>query len=225
VLSFAELKRNTERFITDELFAGRRLPTQFNRRFSLTRQDYALLVCQERSLRARLRCDDERVIEKLSSWQALHADDRFLFRPYSTAPTTDPIVDEDRFVIGSSGHEGFLFIYQSRWQKRLLNRYGGLCLLEAASRTAQYPIPLYFLYVRTNADYSVVATMVMQYEDDQTIAQAVRVISEWNPEWKPWSFMVDCGETEMRAVKRVFAGFNLSEVFCLTSFSSNNCFR
>lgn len=219
MLSYAELKRKTEQFITDELFAGRRLPTQFNRRFSLTRQDYALLVCQDLSLRSRLRCDDERVIEKLSSWQTLHADDRFLFRPYSTASAPFPLVDEDRFVISGSGHEGFLFIYQSRWQKYLLSRYGGLCLLEAASRTAKYPVPLYFLYVRTNADYIVVASMITQYEDDQTIAQALGVISEWNPDWKPWSFMVDCGDTEVTAVKHVFAGFDY--VKCLTSINCN----
>lgn len=207
VFSYAELKRNAERFINESLFAGKRPPSQFNRRFSLTRQDYCLLVGDEQLTLRRLSFDTDRIIEKMSSWQALHSNDSFFFRPFKSPLSSVPVIEEDRFVYNSSGQDGFLFVYQSAWQKRLLHRYGGLCLLEPAYRTAKYPIAAVFLvYVRSNAEYVVIAVMAMQYEDERTIAEALQVLKDWNLEWKPWSFLVDFSISEVKAVKHVFAG-------------------
>ena len=43
----------------------------------------------------------------------------------------------------------FLFVYQSKWQKYLLQRYGNeLILLDATYKTTRYSSPLFFLTVK-----------------------------------------------------------------------------
>jgi len=101
---------------------------------------------------------------------------------------------------------GLLFVCQTDWQQRLLRRYGSVCLLDATYRTTRYALPLFFLCVRTNVDYVVVATFVTQSEDSASIAEAVQMIRSWNPEWTPQSFMVDFCEAEINALGSVFPG-------------------
>jgi len=207
VVHFTELKRNTDLFISREVCVRKKQISKFNRRYALTRTDFVQLVCKERDRLSKALLDNDRVVEKVNSWQTMHADDSFLLRLTNDVAAM-PAEDHDRFILGGTGKEGFLFVYQSVWQKRLLLRYGGICLLIAAYRTVKYPTPVYLLYVRTNANYIVVATFALQYEDDCAIAEALRVVQDWNVEWKPWSFMVDFSSAEITAVKNVFPGLN-----------------
>ena len=63
--------------------------------------------------------------------------------------------------------ESLLFVYQAEWRKRLLLKYGnkflkygnGLSLLDATYKTTRYALPLFFLIVKTNVDYQVVANL------------------------------------------------------------------
>lgn len=65
---------------------------------------------------------------------------------------------------------------------------GMSCLLDATYRTTKYPLPLYFLVVKTNMEYKVVASFVTQSETTDTIKEALSVIMKWNPEWAPKHF-------------------------------------
>jgi len=107
----------------------------------------------------------------------------------------------------SGGHPGLLFVHQTQWQRRLLRRYGSICLLDATYKTTRYALPLFFLCVRTNVHYIVVATFVTQNEDSDSIAEALNIIRSWNADWTATSFMVDFCEAEINALNSVFAGF------------------
>jgi len=56
----------------------------------------------------------------------------------------------------------------------------------------------------------VVATFVTQSEDSGSIAEAVQMISSWNPEWMPQSFMVDFCEAEINTLGSVFPGTHVN---------------
>jgi len=84
-----------------------------------------------------------------------------------------------------------------------------MCLLDATYKTTRYAVPLFFMCVRTNVDYVVVATFVTQYEDSASIAEALSVIRGWNADWSPQSFMVDFCEPEIMALEDVFRGKTL----------------
>ena len=64
--------------------------------------------------------------------------------------------------------------------------------------------------MRSNVDYIVVASFVLQYEDANSIAEALRIIQSWNVDWLPCSFMVDFSEAEINSLENVFP----STFFC-----------
>ena len=101
----------------------------------------------------------------------------------------------------------FLFVCQSKWRKCLLQRYGSeLILLDATYKTARYSLPLFFLTVKTNVDYQIVATFVAENETTQSITEALTIINSWNPEVCPKYGMKDCCNEEIDAVESIFSG-------------------
>ena len=50
-----------------------------------------------------------------------------------------------------------------------------MCLLDATYKTTRYALPLFFLFVRTNVHYIVVATFLTQNEDSASIAEALDI--------------------------------------------------
>ena len=68
-------------------------------------------------------------------------DENFFYRPYTMADTaecTDNSVDDDEVCVKSAGWQGLLLVHQTDCQKRLLIRYGSICLLDATYKTTRY---------------------------------------------------------------------------------------
>jgi hypothetical protein len=65
-------------------------------------------------------------------------------------------------------------------------------------------MPLFFVAVKTNTDYKVVATFILQTESEETIKKALQVLCEKNPEWKPEHCIVDYSDAEINAIRAVF---------------------
>lgn len=98
-----------------------------------------------------------------------------------------------------------LLVYQSAQQKYLLQRYGdNLCLLDATYITTKYTLPLFFICVKTNVNYQVVAFFFTQDETTDSIIEAVDKLKEENPTWKPKHFITDFCEQEINAIETVF---------------------
>ena len=85
-------------------------------------------------------------------------------------------------------------------------RYNKLCFLNAAFRTANLEIPLYFLVVKTNVSYACVATIMMQYEDAASITEALEKLKEQLNDVTLKAFMLDMNQAEIEAVRKVFPG-------------------
>lgn len=204
ILNVGEVQRHAESFVRHQLFHGRRLPSRLNRRFFPTRRDIINIVYRARVSLMHSKIDQENVFAKISAWLSDDCDDSFLFRPYTDCDVST--YDNDDVVVNSDGNSGLLFVHQTTWQKKLLCKYGKLCLLDATYKTSRYAVPLFFLCVKTNVDYVVVGTFVLQFEDSRSIAEALQIISSWNPTWSPESFMVDYSEAEINAIEKVFSG-------------------
>ena len=76
--------------------------------------------------------------------------------------------------------------------------------MDATYKTTKYDLSLFFLYIKTNIGYSVVAEFVIQSETTQQISEALTVLKQWNPNWKPSFFIIDYSEAELSAIKEVF---------------------
>ena len=98
-----------------------------------------------------------------------------------------------------------LFVHQTKFQKRMLKRYGNsICLLDATYKTTKYSLQLFFVVVKTNVNYQVVASFVVQDETTMAITEALRIIKSWAPEWDPKCFMVDNCDEEIKSIGKIF---------------------
>ncbi|KAF3698781.1 Calcium-responsive transcription factor [Channa argus] len=112
-------------------------------------------------------------------------------------------------ILGRPHSEGkdFILCYQTQWQQRLLNLYGqDVCLLDAMYKMVRYKLPLYFLWVRTNVCYVVVAVFIVQHETKEALSEALQVLKAWNEGWSPGHFIVDLSTPEISAVEGAFTG-------------------
>ena len=115
--------------------------------------------------------------------------------------------DEDSTTVHETGSykQQLLWVHQTDWQKQLLVRYGNvISLIDATYKTTKYELALFFICVRTNVGYSVVAEFIVQSESADNIKEALRKLKSWNPDWDPRFFMSDYSEAELAAVQAVF---------------------
>ena len=92
-----------------------------------------------------------------------------------------------------------------------LYRYGNdVCFLDATYKTTRYALPLFFLAVKTNVGYSVVAEFVVEVESTAAILIGLKTVKTWMEEenlcWQPTSFMTDFDEREICAIEQLFPG-------------------
>jgi len=126
---------------------------------------------------------------KIEQWKISEPKDNFYFRPFS---------EEDGII------EQLLFCQQTEWQRYLLNRYGNVCFLDATYKTTKYALPLFLLVVKTNVNYTVVASFFVQCEDSKSIEEGLTIIKSWNMTWSPQYFVTDYCEAEYNAITRIF---------------------
>ena len=215
VTNVAEVARHTESFVKHQLFPDQPLPSRLNRRYYPTRRDLTNLIYRERIALMHSTIDQQNLMEKIELWSG--GSDGFLFRPYSDSDSSasfgNDVDGDDEVAVYSGGTRGLLLVHQTDWQKRLLQRYGCMCLIDATYKTTRYAVPLFFLSVRTNVDYVVVGTFVTQYEDSASIAERYKCCvtgiqrGRQSPSWwisvspKSWrynkSLLVDVNVTDL----------------------------
>ena len=106
----------------------------------------------------------------------------------------------ENYILGNSSNS-LLLLYQSKLQMDLIKRYGNeLILLNATYKTARYALPLFFMAVKTNADYQIVAWVVIESKTYEAISEAVAVIKSLNPKY----CITDYFHEEIRALENSF---------------------
>ena len=94
--------------------------------------------------------------------------------------------------LGKSKRTPLLYVCQNGWQRRLYSRYGkNLTLLDAAYQTTRYALPFFFMVVKTNIDYQIVAIFVTENETEDSIQEALSMIKSWNKDVSPIYGMTD----------------------------------
>ena len=88
---------------------------------------------------------------------------------------------EMKFKNEGSVHS-LLFVYQTKWQRRIFQRYvGEMLLLDATYKTTLYILSLFFLVFKINVDYQIVGTFITENETKRAIKEAFVKFKEWNP--------------------------------------------
>ena len=148
--------------------------------------------------------DQENLRLKIEMWRKESPQSHFHFRPYKSV-ALESEKECQFFEEESNFTQTLLYVHQEPWQQQLMKRYGNtISLMDATYKTTKYELALFFIAVKTNVGYSVVGEFVVQSETADQIAEALSIISSWNPEWKPPFFMTDYSEAEMGAITTVF---------------------
>ena len=93
---------------------------------------------------------------------------------------------------------------------RVYLKYGNtISLIDATYKTTRYDLPLFFICVRTNVGYCVVAEFVIQDETTQQILETLAILRGWNAEWNPPFFLCDYSEAEISALEQAFPGIRV----------------
>ena len=147
--------------------------------------------------------DQVNLKEKLKQWQQQEREDKFFFRPCVCSPGEN---DNPESIVS----ESLLWIHQMPWQQELMTKYGNhISLIDATYKTTRYELPLFFVCVRTNVGYCVVADFIVQSECISSIKEALEILRMWNPEWNPPFFMSDFSEAEIGALEMTFPGITV----------------
>ena len=165
-----EMRRHLDVFVKNEIMSEDEIqPLPSNRRFYPKLSDIRSHIYRATMKHRFSKVDQENEAEKVIHWKASSPEDFFYFRPYGEAPPGHTDVEGDN----KEDIQTLLFIHQTAWQRRLLQRYGNdMCLLDATYKTTRYSLPLLFLVLRTNVDYQVVGSFIVQNETKSRLNSA-----------------------------------------------------
>ncbi|XP_078489944.1 uncharacterized protein LOC144746767 [Ciona intestinalis] len=208
VSSIMEIKRHLKLYVMLELFKNETPPSLTNRRFFPTKKDLRNHYNAAFAKRKLSHIDQENVHLLINEWSNNSLEDNMFFRSYVANVEKKIICDDnDDSIPVIYSKQTMLFVYQTAWQRRLLVRYGqDICLLDATYKTSKYALPLFFLCIKTNVNYQVVACFVTQNERQSDITEALEMIKTWTPGWNPTFFMTDNCEAEILSIEATFKG-------------------
>ena len=191
----AEVQRYLEQFVKAEF--RDQLPDKTNRAYYPTPTDIRNHMYKARLGLQFSKLDQVNLQELVARWRNEKQNEKFFFRPCSDQQSQDD----------PNASESLLWVHQVAWQQELLIRYGNyISLIDATYKTMRYELPLFFVCVRTNVGYCVVADFIVQSECAVSIKEALLVLRSWNPEWNPPFFMSDFSEAEISALEQTFPG-------------------
>ena len=206
------MKRHLKLYVQNELFSSRTPPPTTNRRYYP--KDVDIRNCMYRaSVKNMLsKVDQENLEKKIQVWRERYTEDKFFFRPcaVSTSPINSSPDENDNShenCTDANVTQNLLFVHQTSWQSRLITRYGNeITLLDATYKTMRYNLPLFFLVVKTNVNYIVVGSFIIQKETTECIEEALGMFKCWNHSWDPRYFMTDFCHEEINAIENTFTG-------------------
>ena len=151
--------------------------------------------------------DQENAEKLIKKQQELSSESCYHFRPYQWKNHENSSKIKLSRLEAADFETTLLWVHQEAWQQELMLKYGNVvCLMDATYKTTRYDLPLFFICVHTNAGYCVVAEFIVQSESNACIEEALRVLTSWNPSWKPKYFMTDYSEAEIAALETSFPG-------------------
>lgn len=103
--------------------------------------------------------------------------------------------------------QNLLLAYQSSNQHYLMRRYGPELLF--VDESSAYDIPMFFLSVKTNCIYHVVAFFLSTSRSVESITEGLAAVKNWNPDIEPRYIMCDHDESHFAAVQATWPNAHL----------------
>lgn len=215
ITELSEVKRNLRYYVKTEMKTNP--PSVNNRSFYPTNADIHNHISAAKTAIQLSKFDQISLKNLYDEWVKSEKTGNYFFRPYikqddiessdnEIPPKENPSISDPN----TNFPQTLLWIYQEEWQKNLLIKYGNsMTLIDATYKTTKYDLPLFFVTVRTNVGYKVVAHFIIQSETTEQILEALNLLKTWNPQWNPPFFLSDYSEAEISAIERAFPGITV----------------
>ena len=138
--------------------------------------------------------NEDQLTELIQQWAEIDPPDGHIF----FRPSTFSAVE---------GQQNLLLVYQSTNQCHLMQRYGSELLFVDESTTRG--IPVFFLSVKTNCVYQVVAFFLLTVSNVASITEGLAMVKNWNPDTEPRFVMCDKDEKHFAAVQAIWPDAHL----------------
>ena len=147
------MERQVRIYVQNELFKNKEKPPITSRRFYPCSKDIRNHMYLSTIKLRFSEIDQENVDNKIKEWKKNYPNDKFLFRPYLEENVPRPEIEkvqpdndlgDDIRINSPNPGQRLLFVHQTSWQSRLLNKYGNyMCLLDATYRTTRQNLSLF----------------------------------------------------------------------------------
>lgn len=199
-----EIRKSLKHHVNAVMCASTTKPNPDDRAYYPTIRDIQNHVYKAKKALDLSKFDQQNLKMKIEAWEEQDPQSNFFFRPFVKAENHKEEFNDDK-TLPHEFEQPLLWVHQTKWQQEMLIKYGNtMTLMDATYKVTKYDIPLFFLTVRSNAGYIVVAEFIVQTEMATYIQEALTVIKKWNPNWKPTYFMCDYSEAEIMSLESVF---------------------
>ena len=138
--------------------------------------------------------NEDQLMELFQQWAEIDPPDgHILYRPSTFSEV--------------EGQQNLLLVYQSSNQNYLMRRYGTELLF--VDESTAYGIPVFFLSVKTNCVYHVVAFFVMTVSNVASITEGLAAVKSWIPDVEPRFVVCDQDKQHSIAVQTTWPNAHL----------------
>ena len=227
VSTLTEMKQLLCYYVKNELFRGRETPPETNRAFYPRDSVIKNHIHLSRSAERALRMDQENFSNLIASWQNDADGDAFYYRmKEAVAELADAgeceSASTDVQAATDTDAGSMVFVYQNQFQRDLIQKYGNvLMVVDSTSKLIKAASQLYTISVKTTVvDLAVVAVIVAEKESAKSVAEALAILRQWAPQWKPAIAMADFSAPVMAALEETFPGGSASDILFLNPLTN-----
>ena len=214
-----EVSKALKHYVTTVLCASSNNPDPDDRAYYPTIRDLRNHIYKAKKALELSKLDQENLKLKIEEWKKSQPDSAFHFQPFIK---TEQLEEKSNDSAEEEFQQSLLWVHQTQWQKEILAKYGNtMTMIDATYKTTKYDIPLFFLTVRTNAGYTVVAEFIVQVETAAHIEAALTILKKWNPTWQPKFIMCDYSEAEIMSMESAFP----STIVYICDFHREQCWE
>jgi len=185
-----EMKQLLKMYVKYEIFPSKELPQGTNSRFYPSIKIIKCNMNRYLKIHRQAIIDQDCLLKKIEKWRESDTTVKIYFRPKSKDVETNKVKsvlsennpgEGNDFDVVVENINSFIFVHQTKWQQDLMQQFGQeIIILEAVHKTTSYALPTFFLVIKTNLNYQIVATFIIDSETTIAIKEALTVIKSWN---------------------------------------------
>ena len=209
VTTHSDMKRHLKTYVLENVpNASQEDASLFPSNRTISRQMYKAMMKLHHS-----KIDEVNVLKMIDLWKQDTLTDFIYFLAKTSSSDIEYADTEDGDDIlyhvphvNEHVKNNILFIHMTVAQKLFLQHYNNLVLMDATYHTCRLMLPLFFLAMKTNVNYSPIASFIVQNENAKSISKTLSRIKQYISQDKIdiQNFMIDCLPMEMQSIREVF---------------------